>query len=61
MIQRLGFFLSQSENFFHPGRVWDIADHFLIRTGADFFLDGESDRFEVQTELLQDVDSDALA
>ena len=61
VIQRLGFLGGEGENLLHARRVRNVADHLLIRAGADLFLDFHADGFEIQAELLQDVDGDALA
>ena len=61
VIQGARFFTSQSEHFFHPRSIRDIAHHLLIGTGADLFLHLHAHRLQVETELLKHVDGDALA
>src|SRR5262245_20556060 len=61
VVEGFGFFGCESENFFDTGSVRNIADHLLIGTGADLFLDLHADGLEVQAELLKHVDGDALA
>jgi len=55
-----GFPGSNGQDFFHPRGIGDIADHLPVGAGADLFLDFHPDRFEVETEPLEDVDGDAL-
>ena len=61
MIQRLGFLAGQRQNFFHPRRVRNVADHLRFRTGADLFLDFHPDGLEIEPHLLQNIDGHALA
>src|SRR6266704_3738751 len=61
VIESFGFLGSESEDFLDPRSVRDIADHLLIGTGADLFFDFHADGLEIEAELLEDVDSDALA
>ena len=60
MIERLRFLAGERENFFHPRRVGNVADHLRLRTGADLFLDFHPDGFEIEPHLLEDVHRDAL-
>ena len=48
------------EHFLHARRVRDVANLFLVRTGADLFLDFEPHGLEIQPHLLQHVDRYAL-
>ena len=61
MIQGARFLTSQSEHFFHPRSIRDIAHHLLIGTSADLFLHLHTHRLQIETELLKHVDGDALA
>ena len=61
VIEIFGLLLRQRQDLLHPRRVGNVADHFLIRTGAHLLLDLHADGFEVQTHFLQDVDGHALA
>src|SRR5256885_4420533 len=61
VIESFGFFRGESQNFFDTRCIRNISDHLLIGTGADLFLDFHANGFEVEAELLQDVDGDSLA
>src|ERR1043166_7550336 len=61
VVESLGFLCRESENLFDAGSVRNIANHFLIGTGTDLFLDFHADGFEVEAELLKHIDGDALA
>ena len=61
VIEGLGFLLREGEDLLHARRVGDVAHHLLIGPGADLLFDFQADRLEVQAELLQDIDRDALA
>src|ERR1051325_4609728 len=61
VIESLGFFGSESEDFFDARGVRDVADHLLIGPGADLFLDFHADSFEVEAELLKHIDCHTLA
>ena len=61
MIESLGFLGGEREDFLDAGRVRDVADHFLIGSGADLFFDLHADGFEVEAHFLEDVDGDSLA
>ena len=60
VIERLGFPGREREHFFNTRRVGNVADHFLIRAGADLFLDFHADGFEVETHFLDHVHGHAL-
>ena len=60
MVQRLGFFCREGQNAFYPGCVWDGEKNLPIRANADLFFDLLPDGLEVEAELLQYVDGDAL-
>ena len=57
----LSFFGGEVEDFLHARCVRNVAYLFLIRPGANLFLDFQSHGLEVQSHFLQHVDSDALA
>ena len=61
VVERLGFLGGEGEHLLHAGRVGDVADHLLIGSGANLFLDLHADGFEVKAHLLEHVDRDALA
>ena len=61
VVERLGFLGREGEHLLDPRRVGDVADHLLVRPGADLLLDLHADGFEVEADLLQDIDGDALA
>ncbi len=61
VIQCLGFFAGQRQDFLHPGGVRNGADDFLIRPRAHFLFHFQADRFQIQTQSLQHVDGHALA
>ena len=61
VVQGARFLASQSEHFFHPRSIRDIAHHLLIGTRADLFLHLHTHRLQIETELLKHVDGDALA
>ena len=54
------FLLRERDDFFHARRVRNVADHFLIRSAADLFLDFDADAVEVNAHALQNIDGDAL-
>ena len=60
MIERFGFLTSESENFFHPRSVGDVADHFCFGPGADLFFHFHPDGLQIEAHLLQNIDGDAL-
>src|ERR1700738_5336248 len=60
MVQRLGFLPREREDFLHPRRVGNIADHFRFRTRPDLLLDFHSHGFEIEPHLLEDGDGHAL-
>ena len=60
VIQVFGLALCQIKDLLHPRRVGNVADHLLVGTGADRFLDRQPDGLEVQTHFLEHVDGDAL-
>ena len=51
MVEGLGFLGGEGEDFLHARGVRDIADHFLIRPGANLFLDFHADGFEIEAQL----------
>ena len=61
VIERLGLLRREREHFFHARRVGNVADHLLVRAGADLFLDFHADGFEVEAHFLQDIHGHALA
>ena len=61
MVEGLGFFAGQREHFLHARSIGDVPDHLLVGSGADLFLDFHTNGFEVEPELLEDVDGHALA
>ena len=61
VVERLGFLGGERQHLLDARRVRDVADHLLVRPGADLLLDLHADGFEVEAHLLQDVDGDALA
>ena len=61
VIERLGFLGGEGQYLFHPRRVRDIADHLLVRAGADLFLDLHPYGLEVKSHFLENIDCDALA
>ena len=61
MVERLGLLAGEREHLLHARRVGDVADHLLLRAGADLLLHLHADGFEVEAHLLQHVDGDALA
>ncbi len=61
VLQLLGFLGGEVEDFLHTRRVRNIANLFLIRPGADLFLDFQPHGLEIQPHLLQHVDRHALA
>src|SRR5579859_1481454 len=61
VVERLGFFGGQGEDLFNARGIRDVADHLLIGPGADLLFDFHADGLEIEAELLQDIDSDALA
>ena len=52
---------ASDENLLHARRVRNIADHLLIGAGADLLLDFHAHGFQIEADLLQDVDRHALA
>ena len=61
VIERLGFLARQGEDFLHARGVGDVARHLGVGAGADLLFHLDADGFEVEAELLQHVDRDALA
>src|ERR1041385_5799570 len=61
VIEGFGFLGGKSENFFDARRIRNVADHFLIGTGTHLLLDLHANRFQVETQLLKNIDGDALA
>jgi hypothetical protein len=47
--------LRERDDFFDTRRVRYVADHFLIRAGADLLLDGEAQGLKVEARLLEDT------
>src|SRR5438445_13267385 len=60
VVEGLGFFCGESQNFLHPGRIRNIADHLLIGAGAYLLLDFHADSLEIEPEFLENIDGDAL-
>ena len=61
MIERLGLLRRQGEDFLDAWGVRDVADHFLVRPGANQLLDLHANGFEVKVHLLEHIDRDTLA
>ena len=61
VVQRLGFLFGKLEDFFHPWGIGDVAGQFLVRAGADLFLDLQPDGLEIEPHLLQDIYGNPLA
>ena len=61
VVQRLGFLLGKLEHFLDARGVRDVAGQFLVRSGADLFLDLEAHGLQVEAHFLEDIDGDALA
>src|SRR6201998_1232280 len=61
MIKGLCFLAGQSEHFFDAWCVWNITHHLRLRVRSDVLLDLHSDRLQIQSHLLENVDCDALA
>ena len=61
VVQRLGFLLGKLEHFLDARGVRDVAGQFLVRAGADLFLDLEAHGLQVEAHFLEDIDGDALA
>ncbi len=61
VVEGLGFFAGEGEDFFDSGSVRDVASDFCIGAGADLFFDLHANGFEVEAHFLQDIDGDALA
>ena len=61
VVQPLGFLFGKLEDFFHPWGVGDVAGQFLVRAGADLFLDLQPDGLEIEPHLLQDIYGNPLA
>ena len=61
MIERLGFFTGERQNFFHPRSVGNVADDFGFRAGADLLLHFHAHSLEIESHFLENVDRDALA
>ena len=61
VVQRLGFLFRKLEHFFNARGVRDVAGQFLVRAGADLFLDLEAHSLQIEAHFLKDIDGDALA
>ena len=61
VVQGLGFLGGQREDLLDAWGVRNVADHLLVGAGADLFLDFHADGLEVEAQLLEDVDGNALA
>ena len=61
MIERFGFLAREREDFLHPRRVGNVADHLGFRAGADLLLDFHPHGLEIEPHLLEDVHRHALA
>ena len=61
MVEALGLFARQRENFLHARGVRDIADHLGLGAAADLFFDLHAHGLHVETHLLQHVDGNTLA
>ena len=61
MIERLGFLAREGEDLLHARGVGDVARHLGVRAGADLLFHLDADGLQVEPELLQHVDRDALA
>ena len=51
----------KGKHLLHAGRIRNVADDALIRTGADLFLDLHADGLEVEPHFLEDIHGHALA
>ncbi len=60
VIEGLGFFLSERQDFLHPWRVGNVAHHLLIGSGAHLLFHFQADGLQVEAELLKDIHRDAL-
>lgn len=60
MIERLGLFGRQREDFLDARCVRNVADLFRFRAEADSFFDFHADDFEIDPHLLQSIDGGFL-
>ena len=60
VIERLGFLAGEREDLLHARRVGDVARHLGVRAGADLLFHLDADGLEIEAELLQHIDRDAL-
>ena len=61
MVEGLGFFAGEGEDFFDAWGVGNIADHFGFGATADLFFYFHANGFEVETHFLEDIHGHALA
>ena len=61
VVEALGLFAGQREDFLHARRVRDVADHLGLGAAADLFFDLHAHGLHVETHLLQHVDGNTLA
>ena len=61
MVEVFGFFAGQRQHLLHAWGVGDIADHFLVGTGADLFFDFHAYGLQIEAKFLEDIDGDPLA
>jgi hypothetical protein len=60
MVQGLGLFVRQGQDFLDARRVGDVAHHFLVGPGANLLLHLHPDRVQLDVHFLEDVDGHAL-
>src|SRR5947199_9348450 len=60
MIERLGFLARKRQYFFDARSIRNVADHLGFRSGADLFLHLHPYGLQIETHLLQAVDSYSL-
>ena len=61
VVQGLRLLGGESEDFFHPRRVGDVAGDLGVWSGADLFLYLHADGLQIEAHFLKNIDGHALS